>query len=198
MTDYEQGRSGGEGSPPDLGALPYHAGRSPGAPAPLPPLLTPPADPPPGGPTPGGPTPGFGTPLSAPPPVTVPPPRLGAAGERPAAADGVPGRITIDDEVIEKIALLAAQEIAGVIAVEGRAGSGGAAAGERRAPVRVRTHDDQVSLDLALTVEYGSVVLDVATIVRANVARVVGRMLGMRVEAVNVAVEDVRLPGSPA
>ncbi len=57
--------------------------------------------------------------------------------------------------------------------------------------------DDEVTVDLVIAVEYGSVVKDVAQAVQGNVARVTGLMLGMRVAAVNVSVQDVRMPAAP-
>ncbi|WP_207400062.1 Asp23/Gls24 family envelope stress response protein [Actinomadura fibrosa] len=138
----------------------------------------------------------------------------GPDAEAVGTGRAVEGRITIEDEVIEKIAAIAALEVAGVVALTGRPGPGpgpapgpvsaqGAAQGAEplRRPepaaggVRIRLHDDEVTLDLGIAVEYGSVIMDVATVVKANVARVAGLMLGMRVAAVNVAVEDVRMPG---
>ncbi|MFD0534853.1 Asp23/Gls24 family envelope stress response protein [Actinomadura luteofluorescens] len=53
-------------------------------------------------------------------------------------------------------------------------------------------NDDEVTLDVAIAVEYGTVIKDVAVKVKANVARVAALMLGTRVAAVNVSVEDVR------
>lgn len=52
-----------------------------------------------------------------------------------------------------------------------------------------------MAVSLTIVVEYGHVVLEVASEVKANVARTVSRMLGMRVTEVNVSVDDVRLPG---
>ncbi|MFI0356659.1 Asp23/Gls24 family envelope stress response protein [Actinomadura sp. 9N407] len=126
----------------------------------------------------------------------------------PAAV--VKGRITIEDQVIEKIAVLAALEVAGVAGSAAcTARSEPAETAGTRAPVpvpgldapkpgvRVHLHDNEVTLDLSVAVEYGCVIMDVAKQVKTNVARVVSRMLGMRVIAVNVAVDDVRAP-SPA
>ncbi|MFC9977053.1 Asp23/Gls24 family envelope stress response protein [Spirillospora sp. NPDC127200] len=120
--------------------------------------------------------------------------------ERGGSGDAVQGRITIEDDVVERIAALAALEVAGVAALGGRAeagtGRGTAAGGPGARPgVRVHAREHEVTLDLVLTVEYGSVIMDVARVVKANVARVVGLMLGTRVAAVNVVVEDVRMPG---
>ncbi|GAA1824124.1 hypothetical protein GCM10009735_68860 [Actinomadura chokoriensis] len=96
----------------------------------------------------------------------------------------VEGRITVDDAVLEKIAALAALEVAGV-------------AGPAPAGTRVAADDDEATVDLAIAVEYACVIKDVAQAVQANVARVIGLMLGTRVAAVNVSVADVRMPAAP-
>ncbi|WP_179279167.1 Asp23/Gls24 family envelope stress response protein [Actinomadura mexicana] len=141
-----------------------------------------------------------GAPLSAPPataaPQSVPPPRgvlssgpnavpmtmHGSSGDLSAPVEG---RITIGNAVIGKIAAFAALEVEGVAGLTVR--DEPAATG-----VRVVQNDDEVTLDVAIAVEYGLVIKDVATRVKANVARVAGMMLGTRVAAVNVSVEDVR------
>ncbi|WP_460369454.1 Asp23/Gls24 family envelope stress response protein, partial [Actinocorallia lasiicapitis] len=131
----------------------------------------------------------------------------------PAPADTAPatgrngqvkGQIKIEDEVVEKIAALAALEVAGVAGL----GSVNGPASETLEAVRqrigmgervdrgvlARVTDNEISLDVSLIVEYGSVVLDVAKTVRTNVARIVGLMLGMKVTAVNVTIDDVKMP----
>ncbi|WP_067793802.1 Asp23/Gls24 family envelope stress response protein [Actinomadura formosensis] len=132
-----------------------------------------------------------GTPLPAPP---APGPDVQSPGANavPMTLHGSPGdvtvvvegRVTIEDAVIEKIAALAAQEVTGVAAL--------APAG-----ARVVVGEDEVTVDVAIAVEYGSVIRDVAQVVKGNVARVAGLMLGMRVAAVNVSVEDVRMAAAP-
>jgi uncharacterized alkaline shock family protein YloU len=109
----------------------------------------------------------------------------------------------VADEVVEKVAALAALEVAGVAdlggdlaraieSVRDRIGIG-----TRRGTqgVSAQIQDRQVGIDLTIVVEYGHVVMEVAAEVKANVARNVSRMLGMRVVEVNVTVDDVRLPG---
>ncbi|MFC5824442.1 Asp23/Gls24 family envelope stress response protein [Nonomuraea insulae] len=115
----------------------------------------------------------------------------------------VKGRIKVADEVVEKVAALAALEVAGVAdmggdlarafeSVRDRIGIG-----SRRGTqgVSAQIQDRQVAVSLTIVVEYGHVVMDVAAEVKTNVARSVSRMLGMRVMEVNVTVDDVRLPG---
>ncbi|MEN3537087.1 Asp23/Gls24 family envelope stress response protein [Microbispora sp. ZYX-F-249] len=124
------------------------------------------------------------------------------------AVDVLKGRIKVADEVVEKVAALAALEIPGVAdlggdlerafeSVRDRIG-----VGTKRATqgVQAKIQDQQVSVDVTIVIVYGHVVMDVATEVKVNVARAVSRMLGMRVVEVNVTVDDVRLPGqgSPA
>ncbi len=69
--------------------------------------------------------------------------------------------------------------------------------GQRRGNqgVRAKVADREVAIDVIIVVEYGRVALEVATAVKANVARAANYMLGMRVTEVNVTVDDVRLPG---
>ncbi|GLZ06864.1 hypothetical protein Acsp03_43300 [Actinomadura sp. NBRC 104412] len=86
---------------------------------------------------------------------------------------------------------MAALEVEGVAASSARAA--GPASGQPGAPGSP-AHDNEVSLDLRLAVEYGCAVMDVAKEVKRNVARMVSLMLGLRVAAVDITVEDVRAP----
>ncbi|MEV0973626.1 Asp23/Gls24 family envelope stress response protein [Microtetraspora glauca] len=115
----------------------------------------------------------------------------------------VKGRIKVADEVVEKVAALAALEIPGVADLGGdferafesvREHIG---VGSKRATqgVRAQIENQQVAVDVTIVIVYGHVVMDVAAEVKVNVARSVSRMLGMRVVEVNVTVDDVRLPG---
>ncbi|MFC5746725.1 Asp23/Gls24 family envelope stress response protein [Actinomadura rugatobispora] len=197
MTDLDKEFPGGgaEDPRPEVRSMPFF----PGPPAP--------------GPS-SGPSSTGGVPLPAPapvPPSTPPaaPPAAPAPEERQApaiptatSAAVVKGRITIEDQVIEKIARLAALEVEGVAASSVRPSSPGGPAGGAppegtgRPGGRGPAHDNEISLDLTLTVEYGRVVMDVAKEVKTNVARVVSQMLGMRVVAVNISVDDVVLPAA--
>jgi uncharacterized alkaline shock family protein YloU len=159
MTELDKGRAGDGAEPrPGAGPTPFFPG-APGMPGPVPPP---------------------GAPLPAPPAAGPP---GGAHAAPPAAPPRVEGRITVGDEVAEKVAVLAALEVGGVCAL----GSG----------VRVRTAGDAVTVDVGIAVEYGHVIMDVAAAVQAGVARMAGLMLGARVAAVNVTVEDVRRSPGP-
>ncbi|MET8863109.1 Asp23/Gls24 family envelope stress response protein [Nonomuraea sp. NPDC004580] len=137
------------------------------------------------------------------------PPAEGSRGGEPsyieaATADAaVKGQIKVADEVVEKVAALAALEVPGVAdlggdlvrafeSVRDRIGIGSRRSNQG---VSAQIQDRQVAVSLTIVVEYGHVVMDVASEVKTNVARTVSRMLGMRVTEVNVTVDDVRLPG---
>jgi uncharacterized alkaline shock family protein YloU len=151
-------------------------------------------------------------PLPAPPAPQNTPPNPAPAAARTSGANalpmtlhgspgdittGVDGRITIENGVIGKIAALAALEVEGVAALVPKPGPD---AGQAKTGVRVAFDEDadEVTLDVAIAVRYGAVVKDVAKVVKANVARVTGLMLGTRVAAVHVSVEDVRVPDGHA
>ncbi|MGC5013041.1 Asp23/Gls24 family envelope stress response protein [Streptosporangium sp. DT93] len=155
-------------------------------------------------------------PEPAPRPISVIPPAPPVSS--PAAGAVVKGRIKVADEVVEKVAALAALEVAGVAELRddsSRAaepsrlragsdsgsgsgfGSGSGSGGTRRGPRGVSAHvqDRTAAVDVTIVTEYGHVVMDVANEVKTNVARTISLMLGMRVVEVNVNVDDVRLPG---
>ncbi|MGW4967402.1 Asp23/Gls24 family envelope stress response protein [Nonomuraea sp. NPDC004186] len=125
--------------------------------------------------------------------------------EAPSFGAVVKGRIKVADEVVEKVAALAALEVTGVAdlggdlarafeSVRDRIGIGSRRANQG---VSAQIQDRTVAVSVTIVVEYGHVVMEVASEVKTNVARSVSHMLGMRVAEVNVTVDDVRLPGEP-
>jgi uncharacterized alkaline shock family protein YloU len=114
----------------------------------------------------------------------------------------VKGRIDVADEVVEKVAGLAAAEVPGVAELGGdlqralenvreRIGIG-QKRGDQGIKAKVSGRD--VSVDVTIVIEYGHVVMDVARNVKGNVARQTSRMLGLNVVEVNVTVDDITLP----
>ncbi|HEX6471210.1 MAG TPA: Asp23/Gls24 family envelope stress response protein [Streptosporangiaceae bacterium] len=166
LEDYRAANGGGETAGTEVAPAPFFPAAQPEAPAPAPAA-----------------------------PATAPFP--------PQSAAVVKGRIKIEDEVAEKVAALAALEVDGVADLGGdveralesvreRIG-----VGQRRGNqgVRAKVNDREVAIDVTVVVEYGRVAMEVATAVKANVARQANHMLGMRVTEVNVTVDDVSLPG---
>ena len=149
------------------------------------------------------PRPVAGTTATADRPAATPP-----AGPTPApapAARQLKGRIHIADEVVEKVAGLAAMEVPGVADLGGdfaramesvreRIGIGNKR-GDQGVKAEVSGH--QVAISVTIMVEFGHVVLEVARQVQANVAMQTQRMLGLTVVEVNVTVDDVRTPRPP-
>ena len=161
------------------------------------------------GPVPFGPRPEPGpgpqtatAPRFAPPRPEQQPPAASNPAGAPAAAPQaeVKGRIHIADEVVEKVAGLAAIEVEGVADLGGdfaraiesvreRIGIGNKR-GDQGVKAEVKGHE--VAISVTIMVEFGHVVLEVARQVQVNVARKTHRMLGLKVVEVNVTVDDVR------
>ncbi|GIG60832.1 hypothetical protein Lfu02_52040 [Longispora fulva] len=135
--------------------------------------------------------------------------RAGGAPDRRATAE-IPasrGVTRVADEVVEKVAAIAAREVEGVHDLGGdvsrmfqsvreRIGLGAADASATRG-VSVELTGGQAEVRLTLVVEYGHVVLTVCDAVRANVIEAVERMLGVGVSEVNILVDDIHTPELP-
>ncbi|QNE78127.1 Asp23/Gls24 family envelope stress response protein [Streptomyces finlayi] len=121
---------------------------------------------------------------------------------RGGGAPATRGRTTIADGVVEKIAGMAARDVAGVHAmgsglsrtfgaVRDRVPGGGKSVTRG---VKAEVGESQTALDLEIVVDYGVSIGDVARDVRENVVAAVERMTGLEVVEVNIAVSDVKLP----
>lgn len=115
--------------------------------------------------------------------------------------DKVPGTVTIAPEVLVTIAQLTTREIDGVHAMSDdwtrevtrffgneRVGDG----------VQVQVEGDEVVVDLYIVVDHDVNMLQLGRQVQAEVIRAVEEMVGMRVRAVNVHIEDVDYPPDSA
>lgn len=124
-------------------------------------------------------------------------------GSRRGPSDGNSrGRTTIADNVVAKIAGMAAREVDGVHAMGGglsrtfgavrdRVPGGGKSVSRG---VKAEVGETQTALDLDLVVEYGVSIVDVSNTVRTDVISAVEQMTGLEVVEVNIAVNDVKLP----
>lgn len=111
------------------------------------------------------------------------------------------GRTIIDDAVVAKVAGIAARDVPGVYALGGNAARafgairdaiGSSALGQG---VRVEVGETQAAVDVTIVVEYPTPMTAVATAVREAVAEAVTRLVGLEVTEVNVAINDVEIPG---
>ena len=116
------------------------------------------------------------------------------------------GRTTIANEVVEKIAGIAAREVPGVYdlggdvarvfaAVKERVGLGDADADQG---VSVRLDGKTAVVKVVIVIEYGFVVYSVTEKVRQKVISSVEKLLGLEVVAVDVTVDDVHVPDEGA
>ncbi len=113
------------------------------------------------------------------------------------------GNTIIQDNVVSKIAGIAAGEVDGI-----RMGSGasqtasnilgsipGVSGGTSQTQgVSVEVGEEEAAVDLTVTVEYGKSVPQLAEAVRRNVANRVESLVGLRVTEVNVHVNNVYFP----
>ncbi|HTJ35540.1 MAG TPA: Asp23/Gls24 family envelope stress response protein [Dactylosporangium sp.] len=114
------------------------------------------------------------------------------------------GTTTIADEVVEKVAGIAAREVPGVYdlggdvarvfaAVRDRIGLGEAEGESANRGVSVRLEGRTATVRVTLVIEYGFVVYSVAEKVRTKVISSVENLLGLEVTAVDIVVDDVHV-----
>lgn len=147
-----------------------------------------------------------------------------ASSERPGSAPGVrPGRsspatpatgdaagglqsglgtTTIADAVVSKVAGIAAREVPGVHDL----GAGATRAlgamtrsvgfgDERMQGVGVEVGEEEAAVDLVIVIDYGESIPQVSNAVRENVVKRVEGIVGLRVNEVNITVNDLYFPG---
>jgi uncharacterized alkaline shock family protein YloU len=110
------------------------------------------------------------------------------------------GKTTIDDEVVAKIAGIAAREVPGVHALGG--GTARAIGTLRNAlnqadygqGVHVEVGERQVAADLIIVAEYPAALQDIASDVKNAVYKAITQLVGMEVTEVNVRIDDVNIP----
>lgn len=118
-----------------------------------------------------------------------------------ATGVAAPGKTVIADSVISKVAGIAAREVPGVFALGGGAARAFGAirdvigSSDLSQGVRVEVGETQVAADVTIVVEYPAPMNAVAEQVRAAVAQAIVELVGMEVAEVNVAINDVHIPG---
>lgn len=130
-------------------------------------------------------------------------PASGQAEPTGSALQTPQGSTTIAEDVVQKIAGLAAREVSGVYDLGGGAARTIGALRERipgssqatGQGVAVEVGETEAAVDLQLVTEYGVSIADVARMVRRNVIDAVEGMTGLHVTEVNITVNDVHLPG---
>lgn len=117
-------------------------------------------------------------------------------------AESGTGHTSIADDVVAKIAGLAAREVEGVhrlVTTGALASFSGLAqrlvrADQRGQGVAVEVGQKEAAVDLALELEYGVEIRRVCDAVRRNVVSRLEGMTGLRVKEVNILVADLHFP----
>ncbi|MCQ4615800.1 Asp23/Gls24 family envelope stress response protein [Corynebacterium sp. CCUG 18816] len=111
------------------------------------------------------------------------------------------GTTMIDDNVVGKIAGIAAREVSGVYNLGGGAARMWGAVRESltsstnvQQGVDVVVEDGHASVAVAIIAEYGVAIHELANAIRENITVAVTRMTGLIVDRVDVTVHDVHLP----
>jgi uncharacterized alkaline shock family protein YloU len=110
------------------------------------------------------------------------------------------GTTTVTNAVVSQIAGIAAQEVE-----EAQMGGGGSVGGLLQSVtgssgsnfsrgVTVEVGEEETAIDLSLTVAYGQSIPRVSDAVRRNVINRVENLTGLRVNEVNIRVNDVQIP----
>ena len=109
------------------------------------------------------------------------------------------GIVKISDEVVSVIAEIAADEIQGIVEVphgvssnisqilKGKKSSNGKS-------VKVTLEEDKAIIELNVAVEYGMKIPEVVSAVQENVKKTVEAMTGLKVDKVNVNVQNIYVP----
>lgn len=134
----------------------------------------------------------------------------GTSGNPPSSMTGPKslvterGRTTIADVVVQKIAGIAAREVAGVYDL-GTGGTRAIGAVRERIPgsrgpsvtqgVSVEVGETQAAVDVDIVCVYGVSIAELAAAVRRNIIQAIEGMTGLQVVEVNIAVDDLRVAG---
>lgn len=112
------------------------------------------------------------------------------------------GHTTIADTVVTKVAGIAAREVGGVHALGGGVARALGAVSQRlpvgdatAQGVSVEVGEKEAAVDLTVVVDYGESIPRVTQAIRENVIRRIEGITGLTVTEVNVAVNDLHLPG---
>jgi uncharacterized alkaline shock family protein YloU len=115
------------------------------------------------------------------------------------------GITTVSNAVVSQVAGIAAQEVEKVQMGGGATAAVGSllqsvtgsssAGGNFSKGVTVEVGEEETAIDLTMAVEYGQSIPRITDAVRRNVTNRVENLVGLRVNEVNITVNDVQVPG---
>ena len=98
----------------------------------------------------------------------------------------------LSDSALVNIVTLALDNTAGMrLALPGARSVGDVLSGRRTRPVRIEREGDNLSVDLAVSVDYGKPISDLAKEVQKDVSDVLTASTGLKVKTVNITVVAV-------
>lgn len=112
------------------------------------------------------------------------------------------GKTVIDDNVVEKIAGMAAREVDGVHALGGGAARMVGAirdamnSSDMGQGISVEVGESQVAVDVSIVADYPVPLQKVADDVRSSVIQAISSLVGMEVTEVNVTINDIYVPSA--
>ena len=110
--------------------------------------------------------------------------------------DGKVGEVQIADEVVASIAALAATEVKGVSATSGNVTNelAGKLSNKKLSKgIKVLVNPDAVSVEMALTLDYGYGIPETAKQVQEKVKLAIENMTGLQVKEVNIRIAGVNI-----
>ena len=114
-----------------------------------------------------------------------------------AKIENLNGVITIENEVIARIAGMAAMECYGIVAMSSKRAKDGLVQwlGKENLSkgIQIRMVDDMLDVDLFIIVEYGISIAEVCKTIVDTVRYKLESMTGVKVRRVNISVEGVRV-----
>jgi uncharacterized alkaline shock family protein YloU len=98
----------------------------------------------------------------------------------------------LSDSALVNIVTLALDNMAGMrLAQPGTRSVGDVLSGRRTRPVRIEREGDNLSVDLAVSIDYGKPIADLAKEAQKDVSDVLTASTGLKVKAVNITVVAV-------
>ncbi len=104
------------------------------------------------------------------------------------------GKVTYANDVIAKIAALAAAEVKGIIGTSGGSIQEMLGVKNLTKGLKVTVVGQTVSVELNVVVEYGSMIHKVCEQVQESIIKAIESMTDLKVTAVNVHVDSIKLP----
>jgi len=107
------------------------------------------------------------------------------------------GLITINEDVLLKVAGYAALECYGIVAMSSKRAKDGFVEWLGRENltkgVQINVTDEGIDIDLFIIVEYGISIVEVCKIIKSQVCYKIENMTGAKVRRVNISVEGIRV-----